>query len=114
MVAPLYDRIGTTYSDYRRPDPRITARIRAANARPPSFSDSPTERMLRPAPPSVSPTRSRCPAAVSGPTERSSSIPTDCARSRAEIAAAKGGCCSPILRTPFHRRIRRCLFRWEA
>lgn len=30
MAPALYDRIGTTYSEHRRPDPRIAARIRAA------------------------------------------------------------------------------------
>ena len=30
MVTQLYDRIGSTYQDYRRPDPRIAAAISKA------------------------------------------------------------------------------------
>jgi SAM-dependent methyltransferase len=33
VVAPVYDRIGTTYARHRRPDPRIGARIDAAVGR---------------------------------------------------------------------------------
>ena len=36
MSEPLYDQIGIGYSDYRRPDPRIAARIEAALGQCPS------------------------------------------------------------------------------